>query len=211
MKIDVFNIEGNIIDNIELDDKYFNLPLNKDLVLQYLRYQTFNSRFPWAHTKIRAEVRGGGKKPWKQKGTGRARHGSIRSPQWKGGGVVFGPRNTINWKLKMPTNMRRKALLTLLSDKIRNNDVKVILNLNDITQIKTKFAVNILKNLNVHNKKVLIIFNNKNINVEKSFLNIQNVKTLLVQYINPKDLMYYNVILLDKSAIEAIPNIFTIK
>lgn len=210
MKIDVYNIEGKVVDNIELNDAYFNVPLNKDLVLQYLRYQMFNARWPWAHVKTRGEVRGGGRKPWRQKGTGRARQGSIRSPQWRGGGVVFGPRNTINWKLKMPKKMRRKALLMLLSEKVKENNIKVISNFNDLNQIKTKLALDILKNLNVYNDKVLIVLNNKNINVEKSFANISNVKTLLVNYINPKDLMHYKMLLIDNAAINSIYNLFKI-
>src|SRR3989339_233673 len=118
MKTQVYNLKGEKVGDIELSDKIFARDWNPDLVHQVMLAQAANRRHPWAHTKNRGEVRGGGIKPWKQKHTGRARHGSIRSPIWRGGGVTHGPRNEKNYSRTIPRGMRVKALFMALSDKV---------------------------------------------------------------------------------------------
>lgn len=146
MKISLYNQSGEIIGEVELPDKIFNLKINPDLLHQAYITQLANSRQVLAHTKGRGEVRGGGRKPWRQKGTGRARHASIRSPIWKGGGVTFGPTKERNFKKKINKRMKRQALFMALSSKIKDNE---FLMLDDfkLESPKTKEAMRIFKNL----------------------------------------------------------------
>ena len=126
MKLPVFNKEGKKVQEIDVPEVFSELKKNDALVHQAVRAQQLNNYFPWAHTKDRGDVSGGGKKPWRQKGTGRARHGSIRSPIWKGGGVTFGPTNEKIRKVDLNKNMRRKAILTVIAGKIKDDQIRVI-------------------------------------------------------------------------------------
>jgi large subunit ribosomal protein L4 len=137
MKLDVYNKEGEKVGEIEVNDIFDKIRKNEALIHQVARWQILNSYYPFAHTKTRGEVRGGGRKPWPQKHTGRARHGSIRSPIWKGGGVVFGPRKEEKKAIKINKKMKRKAILMVLKEKMKNGFLKVLEDLN-LNEYKTK-------------------------------------------------------------------------
>src|SRR5437868_4100503 len=139
MKADVYNLNNEVVGTVELPENIFGARWNSVLVKQVLEAQLANRRIPWAHTKSRGEVRGGGKKPWRQKGTGRARHGSTRSPLWVGGGVTHGPRNDKNFERKVNAKMKAKALYTILSRKLKDGEVVFIDSLS-LSQPKAKEA-----------------------------------------------------------------------
>src|SRR3989344_4854143 len=143
--VKVYNQEGKEIENLGLNEAVFGLPWNADLVSQALRVFLANKRQVLASTKDRSEISGGGRKPWRQKGTGRARHGSIRSPLWKGGGITFGPTKERNFKLKINKKMARKAFLTALSTKARDNEILLFDDLK-VTSSKTKEMAKVMAN-----------------------------------------------------------------
>ena len=145
-KVNIYNQKAETVGELELDAKVFAVKPNEALVHQAVVAQLANERQVLAHTKDRSEVRGGGKKPWRQKGTGRARQGSIRSPQWIGGGIVFGPLKTRNFSLKINKKMKQKAMFMALSDKLASNDLIVLDNL-EMKESKTKAFDLILTNL----------------------------------------------------------------
>lgn len=149
MKIKIYNIEAEESGTVELPDAVFGLKWNETLVSQVVDSQMANQRAPIAHAKMRGEVRGGGKKPWRQKGTGRARHGSIRSPIWKGGGVTHGPRHERNYKKKINKKMARLALFTALSAKAKDQEVVVVDNF-QFSEAKTKHAAAFFKKMSAH-------------------------------------------------------------
>lgn len=151
-KVKVYNQKGEAIKTLELNDQVFGVPMKVELIWQAVVAQLANARQNIAHTKGRSEVRGGGKKPWRQKGTGRARHGSIRSPIWIGGGVTFGPTKNRNFSKSINKKVRRKALLVALSDKAANNNVVVVDTFN-LDKIKTKEMYAILHNLKLRTTK----------------------------------------------------------
>lgn len=161
------------VKNLTLNPDVFSIPTNPDLLAQYVRVYQANQRQGNAHTKTRGEVRGGGKKPWRQKGTGRARHGSIRSPIWVGGGTAHGPKAR-DWSLKMFTAMRKKALAISLSDKVREGNLLVIKNFN-FAEPKTKQAVQVLDSFSLSDKKVLVILDSLDKNVMQSCQNLSKV------------------------------------
>jgi large subunit ribosomal protein L4 len=145
MKLKVYNQEGKEISEIEINDIFQKIKFNDALVHQVARWQSLNTYYPWAHTKTRGEVRGGGRKPWRQKGTGRARHGSIRSPIWRGGGTVFGPRKEKIRKIKINKKMKLKAILMVLAGKIKSGYLKILDSLKP-KEYKTKYMEKILIN-----------------------------------------------------------------
>jgi len=145
MKLSVYNQEGKEVSQIEVNDIFEKIRFNDALVHQVARWQSLNAYYPWAHTKTRGEVRGGGRKPWRQKGTGRARHGSIRSPIWKGGGVVFGPRKEKTRQIKINKKMKLKAIAMVLAQKIKNGYLKILESL-EPKERKTKYMDKILTN-----------------------------------------------------------------
>ncbi len=155
MKIDVYNQKGEKTGETLLPKEIFGVKLNRDLMHQVVVSQMANRRQVIAHTKGRGEVSGGGKKPWAQKGTGRARHGSIRSPLWKGGGTTFGPTKEANFKKKIPIQMKRRALFMALSEKFRNN-LLVVMDALKIEKLKTKLVAEILKKLPLKSESCLI-------------------------------------------------------
>ena len=193
MKIDIYNQDGEVIDKAELSESVFDLDINHDLIHQAAVSMMANQRKPWAHTKDRSERRGGGKKPWRQKGTGRSRHGSRRSPIWRKGGVTFGPRKERNYSQKINKKMRKKAILMMLSSKVKDKELKIIDQL-DIN--KTKQAAQVLKNLKI--KSCLIAQENK------AFRNILKTKTIAPQNLNVLDLLNYKYLLIPKEAIKII-------
>lgn len=142
--IKVYNLSGEPAGEMEVDDKVFNAEPNEDLLHQVIVGYQLNRRGVFAHTKTRGEVRGGGKKPWKQKGTGRARHGSIRSPLWRGGGITFGPRDNRNFKTKINKKIKNRALCMILTDKVKSNELIAVEKLS-VAEPKTKTIASVLK------------------------------------------------------------------
>jgi len=181
--------------------------MNNDLVHQVMVSQMANQRQATAHTKDRSEVRGGGKKPWRQKGTGRARHGSIRSPIWKGGGVTFGPRNERNYKKIIPKQMRRKALLMVLSEKARN-DSMVLLDELKVKEPKTKEIANLLANLPCKTAKTLIALPKLDKNIIIASKNIAKINTIEARELNVLDLLNFKYLLMPKDSIKIIKDTF---
>ncbi len=205
METQIYNQKGKGVGKLELPESIFGLPWNGDLVHQVVTAMQANARTPVAHTKTRGEVRGGGKKPWRQKGTGRARHGSTRSPIWVGGGVAHGPRNDKSYEQKINKKMKAKALYTVLSEKFRKGQVIFLEELN-LKNIKTKDAASVLKDLSsvkgfekmVGGKKpnTYITLPAKGDTVKKSFANIGTVEVDEVRNMNPVDLLAYRYIII---------------
>ena len=206
MKVDLYAQTGEKSGELELPKEIFEIPFNKDLVHQALVRQLANRRIPTAHTKTRGEVSGGGRKPFKQKGTGNARQGTIRAPHMRGGGAVFGPRNDRNFKKDMPKKQRRKALFCALSEKARS---KEIIGLESYTTEKpqTKPFAQMLKNLPIE-RNVLVVLSEKDATLQKSSKNIANVKTITAPYLNIHDLQKYRTVLILKDAVEKLKSTF---
>lgn len=210
MKIDVYNQKGEVSGSTVLPKEIFQVPMNADLVHQVLISQTANKRQVGAHTQTRGEVRGGGKKPWRQKGTGRARHGSTRSPIWKGGGVSGGPRNDKNYAKDVPTKMRRKALFMVLSEKAKNNLLVVLDTMETDTQ-KTKEMASMMKKLPVNNFTRLVVSQNAD---KKTFLVARNIAKTGVseaRNLNVVDLLNYKYVLISKEGIKDLEKTFNKK
>ncbi|MEY2986156.1 MAG: ribosomal protein [Candidatus Parcubacteria bacterium] len=208
MKIQVVNTKGEAKEQYELPADIFGLDTNDTLVHQVYRYQVLNTLYPVAHTKDRSEVRGGGKKPWKQKGTGRARHGSTRSPIWRTGGVTFGPTSLRNFAISVNKKMKRKALFMVLSSRV-SNDKFVLLDEFALSQMKTKEALLILNNLKLDSTKTLVVFDRKDKNIEKSFSNIPNVSLIPSDSLNLIDILKSDAILTDIASVESIKSIYS--
>lgn len=201
-KVKVYNQTGKAVGEIKLEPKIFNIEIKPELVQQAVRTQLANKRKVIAHTKDRSEVRGGGRKPWRQKGTGRARHGSIRSPIWKGGGVTFGPQKNRNYSLKMNKKARRKALLMTLSDKARDKFI-VVLDKLELPAIKTKDLLKIISKLPLK-KKVLIILPKSDQKIIKSARNLPNIKTINANSLNVVDVLVHRCLLILKDSMAII-------
>ncbi len=204
LKVDVLNIEGKKIGDLELNESVFGIEVNDIVVHAALVNYLANQRQGTQSTKTRAEVRGGGRKPWKQKGTGRARQGSIRAPQWIKGGIALGPKPR-KYTYAIPKKMRQLALKSVLTSKVQEGNLVVVDKL-VLKEIKTKKMVEILNNLNVN--KTLIVLNEKNVNVQASAKNIENVKTTLVNTINVFDLLKYKKLVLTQDAIKTIEEVY---
>ena len=207
MKTKVYNQTGDEVGECLLPKAVFELKVNQDLVHQVVVCQASNRRQGNAQTKDRSEVRGGGKKPWRQKGTGRARHGSIRSPLWKGGGVTFGPRNERNYKKIVPKKMRRQALLMVLSAKAQNKFLIVLEGL-EFKEFKTKLASQVLKSLPMEKGSKLIVLPEYNKNLVLSFRNIPSVGVVSASDMNALDLMSFKYVVILKPAIKVIEKVF---
>ncbi|HEY4481785.1 MAG: 50S ribosomal protein L4 [Planctomycetota bacterium] len=202
MEIPVYSKEGEKIDNLQLDDKKFGGPIRKKLLRDAVIMYEANKRQGTASTKTKGEVAGGGRKPWTQKHTGRARAGSIRSPLWKGGGVSHGPKPR-DYSFAIPKKARRLALYTALSAKARDNELVVIDDLNfDIP--KTKQMVGILKALNMDNSSCLIVIPRVNETVWKSARNIPSVKVMTSTELNAYEVLKPKKVLLTKEALSSI-------
>lgn len=219
MKQKLYNQAGEVVGNVELPDKIFDVEMNMNLVKQVIDAQAANSRQVIAHTKGRGEVRGGGRKPWRQKGTGRARHASIRSPIWKGGGVAFGPTKERNFEKKINKKMKRRALFMVLSSKVKDKEVMILDNL-QFEPLKTKIAVGIIKNLSAKlegyketkNKKdtILLVTPGQDRNVARAVNNIPFVGMSPAGSLNVKDVLSKKYLLLLKDAVPVIEKTFRI-
>lgn len=204
MLVPVVNMAGERVDEIELRDEIFAVPVNKPVMHQALIRQLANARRGTHKVKSRSDVRGGGRKPWRQKGTGRARQGSIRSPQWRGGGVVFGPTPR-SYEKKMPRKMRRIAMRSALSLKTSNNQLVVVKDLS-LAQPKTRDFVDFLSKLDLRNS-VLVLLADRNDNVELSARNLPDVKTLLAGYVNVRDVLGHQTLVLTPDTVAEIERI----
>ena len=204
-KIDVYNIEGKKVSDIELADSVFGIEPNEKIVHSVLVNYMANQRQGTSNTKTRAEVSGGGRKPWKQKGTGRARQGSIRSPQWFKGGIALGPKPR-DYSYRVNKKERRLAVRSVLSSKVLENNLVVVDSMN-FDAIKTKNMVSALNNLKVEGK-TLIVLADKNENVLMSSRNIEGVKTILLNNINVFDLLKYNNLVLPLETVKKIEEVY---
>lgn len=204
MLVPIRNVAGETVGEIELRDDIFAAPINKSVMHQALVRQLANARRGTHKAKERNEVRGGGRKPWRQKGTGRARQGSIRAPQWRGGGIVFGPTPR-SYRKRMPRKMRRLAMRSALSVKVSNEQLVVLDQLN-VDSAKTKDMVGILANLDLHDS-VLILLPEHNQGVELSARNLPDVKTLQAGYLNVRDLLGHRAVVLTPDVVAEIERI----
>jgi large subunit ribosomal protein L4 len=204
MLVPVRNMSGEKVEEVELRDDIFAVPINEPVMHQALVRQLANARLGTHKTKTRGEVSGGGRKPWRQKGTGRARHGSIREPQWRGGGIVFGPRPR-SYRQKMPKKMRRLALKSALSVKAADGQI-MVLDALEMPEPKTKEMEAILDSLEIYST-ALILLPERNSNVEKSADNLLYLKTLRAQYLNVRDILGYDYLIMPLGALKVIETI----
>ena len=204
LKVDVLDMKGKKVKDIELNENVFGVDVNDIVVHTALVNYLANQRQGTQSTKTRAEVRGGGRKPWRQKGTGRARQGSIRAPQWMKGGIALGPKPR-SYKYAIPKKMRKLALKSVLTSKVEDKELIVVDKL-ELKEIKTKEMVKVLNNLNT--KKALIVLSEKNLNVQASARNIENVKTTLVNTINVFDLLKYDNLVVTEDAIKKLEEVY---
>jgi large subunit ribosomal protein L4 len=207
MKAIVYNQEGKEVGNALLPKEIFDVKVNPDLLHQVAVCQMANRRQPIAHTKDRGEVRGGGRKPWPQKGTGRARHGSIRSPLWVGGGVTFGPRKGRVFKKRIPKKMKRKALFMALSGKAHSN-LLILLDKLKITEPKTKKISEILQKLPCKSQSCLIALPEIDKNIILASRNLPKVETIQAKDLNVLDLLSFKYLLIPKDSIKVIKETF---
>ena len=203
-KVSVYNIEGKVVGSMELNDAVFGVEVNNHLVHQAVVLQLANKRQGTQSAKTRAEVSGGGRKPWRQKGTGHARQGSTRSPQWTGGGVVFAPKPR-TYSFKMNKKEKNLALKSVLTSKVAENKFIVVEGLS-FDEIKTKNMVAVLKNLEAN--KALVVTNDNDKNVILSTRNIPNVKTALTNTINVYDILKYDKMIVTKDAVATIEEVY---
>ena len=203
-KVTMLNMTGAEAGTIELNDEIFGIEPNQNAVHEVVKNYLANQRQGTQSTKTRAEVRGGGRKPWRQKGTGRARHGSIRSPQWVGGGVVFAPKPR-DYSFKLNKKVKRLALQSALSTKVAEGKIIVLDELN-LAEVKTKDMAKVLANINCG--KALIVMDGTNTNVMLSARNIPDVKTASVSTINVYDLLKYNTLVVTKDAVAKIEEVY---
>jgi len=205
MKVDVYNQKGEVIDKIELSEDIFNVKWNPVLVHQVLVAMQNNQRKPIAHTKNRGEVSGGGRKPWRQKGTGRARHGSIRSPIWIGGGVTFGPRNEKKYQKKINKKAKQLALFSALSKKLTDGEIKVIKEIK-INEPKTKEMAKILSQFLNNQKKNqgLLVLPQSDKNIIRATRNLSFAQVDVVDNLNLIDVLKYKNIFFLSEAINKL-------
>ena len=202
--VSVYNMEGKEVGTIELNDAVFGVKVNEHLVHMAVVQQLANKRQGTQKAKTRGEVSGGGRKPWRQKGTGHARQGSTRSPQWTGGGVVFAPVPR-DYSFKMNKKEKRAALKSALTSRVQENKFIVVDELK-FDEIKTKKFAEVMKNLNV--EKALVVLNDNDVNVVKSAANIPTIKTASTATINVFDILKYNTVVVTKAAVETIQEVY---
>ena len=200
----VYNMEGKEVGSLELNDAVFGVEVNEHLVHMAVLQQLANNRQGTQKAKTRSEVRGGGRKPWRQKGTGHARQGSTRAPQWTGGGVVFAPTPR-DYSFKMNKREKRAALKSALTSRVEENKFIVIDEIN-FEEAKTKNFANILKNLDV--SKALVVLEDDNKNAELSARNIADVKTAKTNTINVYDILKYNTVITTKAVVAKIEEVY---
>ena len=203
-KVAVYNMEGKEVDKIELNDSIFGVEVNEHLVHMAVLQQLANNRQGTQKAKTRSEVRGGGRKPWRQKGTGHARQGSTRAPQWTHGGVVFAPVPR-DYSFKLNKKEKRAALKSALTSRVAENKFVVVDELK-FDEIKTKKFAEVLKNLQV--EKALVVLNDMDKNVIKSAANIPTVKTAQTNELNVFDVLKYDTVVVTKSAVATIEEVY---
>ena len=203
-KLDIYNLSGAVTGSIELSDDIFAITPNVNAMAIVIRNQLANRRQGTQSTKTRSEVRGGGKRPWRQKGTGRARHGSDRSAQYVGGGIIFGPKPR-SYNYTVPKKIKRLAMKSALSSKVADGKLIVVEDMN-LDAIKTKTMVKALGDLKADS--ALIVFEDKNVNAELSARNIPTAKTALVNTINVFDILKYDSLIVTKAAAEKIQEVY---
>ena len=202
--VSVYNIEGKEVETIELSDAVFGVEVNEHLVHMAVVNQLANNRQGTQKAKTRSEVSGGGRKPWRQKGTGHARQGSTRAPQWTGGGVVFAPVPR-DYSFKMNKKEKRAALKSVLTAKVQENKV-VILDELKLDEVKTKAMVNVLNNVKA--EKAIVVLKENDEKVMLSARNIADVQTSLVNTINVYDILKHNTLVMTKEAVQAIEEVY---
>ena len=202
--VSLYNMEGKEVGKIELKDEIFGVEINEHLVHKAVVAQLANKRQGTQKARTRSEVSGGGRKPWRQKGTGHARQGSIRAPQWTGGGVVFAPKPR-DYSQKINKKEARLALFSALTSKVQDNKIFVVEDLK-LDEIKTKKFAEVLKNLKVD--KALVVLEEGNKNVQLSARNIPNVKTAGANTINVYDILKYNTLVLSKEVVAKIEEVY---
>ena len=204
-KVDVYNVEGKKVSDVELKEEIFGIEPNEAIVHSVLVNYLANQRQGTQSTKTRAEVRGGGRKPWRQKGTGRARQGSIRATQWIKGGIALGPKPR-SYKYRINKKEKQLAIKSLLSSKVLENDL-VVVDKFDFKEIKTKQVVNAMKNLKVEGKTYIVLPESNEV-VQKSARNIEDVKTGSVNTINVFDLLKYKKLVLTVDTIKKLEEVY---
>ena len=204
-KVDVYDINGKKVSDVELNEKVFGIEPNETIVHAVLVNYLANQRQGTQSTKTRAEVRGGGRKPWRQKGTGRARQGSIRAPQWIKGGIALGPKPR-SYKYTVNKKEKRLAIKSVLSSKVLENKLTVVDKL-ELAEIKTKSMVNALNNLKLEGK-TLVILPEKNLNVQASTRNIEGAKAILANTINVYDLLRYTNLVLTLDTVKKLEEVY---
>lgn len=205
-KTKIYNQEGNVTGDLELNAKFFGVKVDPALVHEMVVAQQANARTNTGHTKTKGEVRGGGKKPWKQKGTGRARQGSIRSPQWVGGGIAHGPRKERNYGVKVNRKARQKALFMALSDKVAHEKFVVLESFATVTP-KTKVAATTLAKLPL-GRRTLFVIPASNPTLMRMVRNLQNVKLVTVNALNLVDVVGFPTVLFQKDAVPAFETLY---
>ena len=204
LKTDVLDITGKKVSDIELNEAVFGVEVNEIVVHQVLVNYLANQRQGTQSTKTRAEVRGGGIKPWRQKGTGRARQGSIRAPQWIKGGIALGPKPR-DYRYKLPKKVRALAIKSVLTTKLAESKL-VIVDKIELANIKTKEMVKVLNNLKA--EKALVVLNEKNLNVQASTRNIENAKAITVNTTNIYDLLRFETLVLDVDSVKTLEEVY---
>ena len=203
-KVSVYNIEGKVVGDMELNDAVFGVEVNEHLVHMAVVSQLANNRQGTQSAKTRSDVRGGGRKPWRQKGTGHARQGSTRAPQWTGGGVIFAPKPR-DYSFKMNKKEKNIALKSALTSRVAENKI-IVLDSIKFEEIKTKNMVAVLDNLKVN--KALVVLNDNDQNVVLSARNIPNVKTASTNTINVYDILKYDQLIVTKDAVATIEEVY---
>ena len=204
-KVNVYNQLGEVVGDIELNEAIFGIEVNEHVVYEVVKNHLANRRQGTQSAKTRAEVRGGGRKPWRQKGTGRARQGSIRAPQWKGGGVVFAPKPR-NYRYSVPKKVKRLAMRSVLSSKVNEGELRVLDNL-VLDAFSTKKAKEVLCNLKLDNKTMIVLPAGNDM-IIKSFANLPKVETVVVDYMNVYDLMRFDNLVIVKDTLSKIEEVY---
>ena len=207
-ELNVYNSQGESVGNIALNDKVFDVEINEHVVHEAVNAQLAAKRTGTAKTKTRGEVNGGGSKPWRQKGTGRARHGSIRSPIWVGGGTTFGPQPR-SYEKDIPKKVKKLAVKSVLTDKVRDEDLVVIDGLS-FAQPKTQEMVSVLDNLDAKDQKVLIVLDNITDNVYKSARNIPGVRVVDSTQVTVYDVLNSNKVILQEDAVSQVEEVLVV-
>lgn len=204
-KVTLYKMDGSVSGETELLDEVFGVEINETVLHQAVKMQLANKRQGTQSVRTRSEVRGGGAKPWRQKGTGRARHGSIRSPIWVGGGVTFAPKPR-SYRQTMPKKMKRLAIKSALSSKVASGDL-IVLDSLELTEPKTKEMAQVLKNLNADRKTALVL-SGKNEWIERAARNIPNVKLLHVNTLNVYDILNCDKFIVLEEAVRQIEEVY---